>query len=183
MSENGEDKKKDSLGDVKEPLLEGVDEGKEVKLHLEKALKEKDEYLDGWKRAKAELINYKKEELQRLIEAVKFSNLEFMKDVVPVLDSFNLALFSLENSGDQKVLTGVKLIKLQLDELLKKYGLTRIEMAAGDKFDSAQAEAIGELESKLSEGSIAEIVENGYVYQGRVVKPARVKLAKARNSK
>src|SRR3989344_7864088 len=128
MSENEEEKKKNPSGDVNEPILAGSDEHQELKLQLDKALKEKEEYQDGWKRARAELINYKQEELRRLMAAIKFSNLEFMKDAVPVLDSFNLALSSLENSGDQKVLTGIKLIKLQLDELLKKYGLTRIEI-------------------------------------------------------
>jgi len=49
---------------------------------LAKCQKEKDEYLDGWKRAKADLINYKKDEAQRFENIVKFANESLIRDLI-----------------------------------------------------------------------------------------------------
>ena len=61
---------------------------KELNERLEKCLKEKEDYLNGWKRAKADLINYQKDEARRFEEVLKFGNIELIKDFIPVLDSF-----------------------------------------------------------------------------------------------
>ena len=66
---------------------------------LEQLKKERDEYLNGWKRAKADLINYQKEEIQRLDEMAKYAKGSLVKDLIAVLDSFDLALAVLEKDG------------------------------------------------------------------------------------
>ncbi|MDP3956588.1 MAG: hypothetical protein Q8P97_01155, partial [bacterium] len=52
--------------------LDIADEAKELREKLELLTREKDEYLNGWRRTKADLQNYKNEELQRLEEVIKF---------------------------------------------------------------------------------------------------------------
>ncbi len=180
-----------------EKLLEGVDEAKDLKKELEKVRKERDEHLDGWKRAKADLINYKRDERQRLEQVIKFSNEGLVLDLISVLDDFDLALAALERSGP--VEKGVYLIKSRLEDFLKRQGMTRIEVKVGDKFDPAIHEAIavtsddpskGGLPAEvllaprsLSEvgakaGMVAEEIEAGYLLHGKVIRPARVKVFK-----
>jgi len=171
---------------------------KELNERLEKCLKEKEDYLNGWKRAKADLINYQKDEARRFEEVLKFGNIELIKDFIPVLDSFAalertlegepLASLDASRSGrpdnqsgrDLADVVGFRLIRIQLDDLLKKSGLERIITKPGQSFDPAFHESVGEIESGEQPGSIAHEIESGYTLNGRVVRPARVKLAKVK---
>ncbi len=146
---------------------------------MEKLQKERDEYLDGWKRAKADFINYKKDEAARLEQFVKFSNESLISELVVVLDSFDLSLAVLGKDAD--AVKGVTLIKSQLEDLLRKYGLERINLKVGDAYDPVKAEAVGEVESQAPPGTIGEVVSAGYALHGRTVRPARVKLVKLVN--
>src|SRR3989344_538799 len=85
---------------------------------LEKCQKERDEYLDGWKRAKADLANYKKDELKHFEEFAKWSQESLIREVIVVLDSFDLALVS--SDGDEKSKRGLQLIRNQLEDILRK---------------------------------------------------------------
>ena len=127
---------------------------------LEKLKKERDEYLDGWKRAKADFSNYKKDELKRVENILKLSNEQLIRDLLPVLDSFDLALESL--GEDKKVERGVYLIRSQMEDVLKKYGLERIPVKAQDPFDPSVHEAVASVESNQELGTIVEEVERGY---------------------
>lgn len=145
---------------------------------LAKCLKEKDEYLDGWKRAKADLINYKKDEAKRFEMIIKFANESLIKNLINVLDSFDLALISLGGDGDAKSQKGLYLIRQQLEDALKRQGLERIIVSVGQPFDPALQEAIVGVESDKPSGIIIEEVEKGYLLNGKLVRSARVKVAK-----
>lgn len=138
--------------------------------------KERDEYLQGWQRARADFANYKKQEVDRLAEALRYSAEEIVLDLVRVLDSFDLGLAALEKDG--KAEKGMYMIRAQLEDALKRRGLERIVLRPGDPFDPAVAESIGEMVAELPPGSIAEEIEPGYRLLGKVVRPARVRLAK-----
>lgn len=145
-----------------------------LKDKLEKVKKERDEYLDGWKRAKADFINYKKEELRRLEEVVKFANEGMIRDLIDVLDSFELALATMKGTPAEK---GVFLIKTKLEDCLKKRGVSVIEVGEGEKFDPNLHEAVEMVEGGESD-TIAEEIETGYMLHGKVIRPARVKVFK-----
>jgi molecular chaperone GrpE len=174
-----EHEKQEKSGEEK--LLEGVDEAKVLKDDLDRLTKERDEYLDGWRRAKADLINYKRDELKRLGEIAKFSNEEVLKDLISVLDSFELALSTLEKS-EGKVEKGIYLIKSQLEDILKRQGLEKIKIGVNDKFDPRFHEAVGSIEGNgepgNETGTIAEEIESGYMLYSKVLRPTRVKLFK-----
>lgn len=148
------------------------------KEELEKLKQEKDEYLNGWKRAKADFLNYQKDEAKRFEEVIKYSNEMILKDLISVLDSFELGIAAMEKSGNAD--KGVYIIKNQLEEILKKQGLEKIKVSVGDKFDPACHESLGAVESSpsASSGQVAEEIESGYILNGKVVRPARVKLSK-----
>lgn len=149
---------------------------KQSEEELKKCQTDRDEYLNGWKRAKADLINFQKDEVKRLEEAIKFGNWDLVRDLITVLDSFDLAIAALEKNGP--VEKGVYMIRHQLEDALRKRGLERIIISTGQPFDPALHEAIGEIESSKPSGAIAEEVERGYLLSGRVIRPARVKLSK-----
>lgn len=143
---------------------------------LIKCQKERDEYLDGWKRAKADLINYKKDEIKRFEAVMKMANESLIKELIGVLDSFSLALNNLEKEG--KAEKGIYLIKTQLEDILKKSGLEKISVSAGDIFNPAFCEAIAAIDSDKPSGTIIEEIEKGYSLNGKLIRPARVKAAK-----
>lgn len=141
---------------------------------------EKKGYLDGWQRAQADAVNYKKEEGKRLEDLGRFITAGMLQDLLPVLDSFDLALQSFRAAGASGSAQeqGVLMIRSQLTDVFKKRGITQIEVAPGDAFNPEKHETIGEVESDKPAGTIAEEVQKGYMLAGRVIRPARVRLAK-----
>ncbi len=137
-----------------------------------------DEYLDGWKRAKADLINYKKDEVKRFEAVVKFANETIIKDLIGVLDSFDLALVSLEEENDKKTQKGLYLIRQQLEDALRQNGLERIMVSIGQPFDPAVQEAVADIKSDRPSGTVIEEVEKGYLLNGKLIRAARVKVSK-----
>ncbi len=143
----------------------------------EKLQRERDEYLDGWKRAKADLINYKKDESERLEQVVKFANEDMVRELIVVLDSFDLALISMEDSNPAK--KGTYLIKSKFDDILKGRGLEKIEVKKGDIFDPTFHEAIDVIEDEsMKQDTIAEELEMGYTLYGKVIRATRVRVYK-----
>jgi len=138
--------------------------------------KERDEYLEGWQRARADFANYKKQEAERMGEAMKYATEDIVSDLIRVLDSFDLGLTALEKEG--KAEKGMYMIRAQLEDTLKRRGLERILIKLGDPYDPAIAESIGEVVAELPPGSVAEEIEPGYRLLGKVVRPARVRLTK-----
>ncbi len=149
---------------------------KDIKSLLEECQKKRDEYLDGWQRARADFSNYKKDEYRRFEEIVKTSNQKIIFDLIKVLDSFDLSLVALEKEG--KAEKGMYLVKSQLEDVLKNYGLERMKVSVGDKFDPNLHDAVATVESDQPEGTVVEEVEKGYLLHGRVIRAARVKVSK-----
>lgn len=167
-----ENNEKENKGETKE------EEKKEEIDELSKCQKEREEYLDGWKRAKADLINYKKDEAKRFEAIVKFSNEALIGELINVLDSFDLALVALEVEEDKKTQKGLYLIRQQLEDILRQNSLERIIVSVGQPFDPGLQEAVATIESDKPSGTIIEEVERGYLLNGRLIRPARVKVSK-----
>ncbi len=148
---------------------------------LEKLKKERDEYLSGWQRAKADFINYKKDELKRLEEIARYGSDELMRELITVLDNFDLGLRALEKAGP--VEKGVYMIRTQIEDVLRRRGLTRINVKPGDNFDPGLAEAIAVVESDKPPGTIVEEIEQGWRLYDKIARPARVKVAKQKQEK
>lgn len=146
---------------------------------LARLQKERDEYLLGWQRAKADFINYKKEELRRLEEIAKYGTEELIYEFVTVMDNFDLGLAALEKSGP--VEKGIYMIRTQIADILRKRGLEKIEVKIGDTFNPELSEAIVEEESEKPPGTIIEIIEPGYRLNGKILRVTRVKVAKNKN--
>ncbi len=151
----------------------------EIEANLAEAERQRDEYLAGWQRAKADFINYKREETQKLGDIARYGSEELIKDLIGVLDNFDLALRTLEKEGP--VEKGIYLIRTQIEDILKKRGMTRIPISAGDLFDPAVAEALTAVESEQPPGTVVEEIEPGYRLHEKVLRPARVIVSKDRH--
>jgi molecular chaperone GrpE len=144
---------------------------------LEKTKKERDEYLAGWQRAKADFLNYQKNEKTRLEEFLKFCEAGLIGDLLPVLDSFDLALAQIGETSDPKF-KGFFLIKSQMEEILKKRGLEPIK-SLGEKFNPELHEAVASVDDKIKESqTIVEETQKGYALNGRTLRAAKVKIIK-----
>ncbi len=150
-----------------------------LKKKLEETEKLKQEYLAGWQRARADLINYKKEELERvggLIEAAKES---LLYEFLPILDNFDAAEKAIpQNLKEDQNLKGILQIKRQILEFLKRYGIEEIK-SVGEKFNPVFHEVVGEVDTdEFETGTIVEEIQKGYKIGNRVLRPAKVKVAK-----
>lgn len=143
---------------------------------LTKCEKQKDEYLNGWKRAKADFINLQKDEAKRAMEIIKYSNENLIKDLLPVLDSFDISLFALKQA-DESVKKGFEIIHSQIENILKHQGLEKIN-SMGAKFNPNIHEIFEEIESDKESGTILEEIIKGWKLSGKVIRPAKVKVAK-----
>lgn len=157
------------------------DQLKKLKKKLKQCKKEKEEYLDGWQRAKADFINARKEEEKRKQELTKYFNLIIISDILPVLDSFDLAFrFGGKSTGkntEDKTNAGFALIESQLRNVLKHHGLEVIK-CTGEQFNPELHESVGEIESNHESGTIVEEVTKGYTLHGKVIRASKVKTAK-----
>lgn len=165
-----------------EPDLEnGGAEGKIKKLKTEntRLSEERREYLEGWQRAKADFINYKKDDAKRAEELLRFAAGSLIAEILIVLDSFDLAIGSMAAGGDDR---GLSLIRAQLKDILRRHGLEEITTGPGEMFSPERHESIGEEESDAPDGSIASVLQKGYLLRGKIIRPARVKLSKVKQS-
>ncbi len=184
MNEDQEDKiEVEPVADEDIRIADPAEKIRKLKSELERSEKERKEYLDGWQRAKAEFINYKKDEVRRFEELVQFANAAFIQDILPALDSLDLAFQSFQrpsSSDQQSDERGILLIRIQLEDIMRKHGLEEIGVKAGDPFRPEAHESLGEEESDAAVGAVAAVLQKGYMIRGRVVRPARVKISKGR---
>ena len=153
------------------------------KKRLEDCEKQKNEYLAGWQRERADFLNYKKEEIERISEVLKYAGEELILKILPILDNFEKA--EKEIPGDKKddYLKGILQIKTQLQDFLKNQQVEEIK-ALGEKLDLNFHEVVEEVEPASAEASagksgiIIEEVKKGYLLNGKVIRPAKVKINK-----
>ena len=140
---------------------------------LEVCKKQAEEYLNNWKRERADFINYKKDEAQRMTEFVKFANESLILETIEVLDDLELAQKNFKNEGLGEIIKKFK-------DMLKKYGVNEIE-AEGKQFDPNLHEQVfadsGEPlpSGTYSTGNIQKI-RSGYAMNGKVIRAARVRI-------
>ncbi|MBU6414879.1 nucleotide exchange factor GrpE [Patescibacteria group bacterium] len=150
---------------------------KKLKGDLKQCNIERKDYLDGWQRAKADFVNYRKDEASRFEDTARFVTAGLIQEMLPVLDSFDLAL---SHGMPKDVEKGILIIRSQFMDILKKRGLEEMQ-SIGKKFDPEFHESVGEIESEKEESIIVEEIQKGYVIKGRVLRPARVKIAKKKS--
>jgi len=151
----------------------------ELQKQLDECKAKREENLNGWKRAAADLINYKKEEFARAQELMLYTKERFLESLLPMLDNLNLTKKNMppELLEDANV-KGLMMVKTQLEDFLKNSGVEAIE-SLGKNFDPALHEVIQAVEAEGKEsGTVVEEAVKGYMVNGRLLRPAKVKVVK-----
>lgn len=146
---------------------------------LEECQRQKQEYLAGWQRARADFINYKKEEMERIQELIGYAKEEFLLNILPILDNFDQAEKKIpEQKLQDEEIKGLLQIKDQLLNYLKRLGAKEMKIM-GEKFNPNLHEVAAEEEKAGTDpGTIIEEVQKGYMIGDRVLRAAKVKVAK-----
>ena len=171
-------KKKDNKTDKeKNKLKDKIEE-------LEKALKDSGdevaELKDKYLRKQADFDNFRKRMIRDKEDAIKFANTSLLMDIINVIDDFERALQSTAESQDFEALhSGVDMIEKRMTGMLdSNWGLKRFD-SAGEAFDPEKHEALMMEESPDYEvQTVVEDFVKGYMLHDRVVRHAKVKVAK-----
>lgn len=153
-----------------------------LKQELEEVRAQAQENYDKFVRLYAEFDNYRKRVAREKAELVRYGNEELLRELLPVLDNLERALEHAKRdpSNPQAILEGVELILEQLRGLLKRFGVEPIA-ALGEKFDPLRHEAVGEEEREdVEPGEVVQEVLRGYMLNDRLLRPAKVIVAKAK---
>lgn len=138
----------------------------------------KDEYLENWKRERASFLNYKKEEGERITKVIKFANQVLILDILNVLDNIYIAEEKLPKDLEKNEwVKGILNIKNQILEFLKNQRVEQIDCLKKE-FDPNFHEAVEMTESDSKSGIIIKEIKKGYILNGKVIRPAKVKIAK-----
>ncbi len=142
---------------------------------LEKVKAERQEYLDGWQRCKADSVNAKKEAVAAGERQATRRIEEFVESLLPALDSFDMAAGSEAWATiDKGWRTGMEQVQSQLLDALARVGVQRYGKI-GDAFDHAIHDAAEERDDVAGEpGTIARILRYGYQSGERIIRPAQV---------
>ena len=136
---------------------------------------------DSYLRAVAEQDNIRKRGQRDLEQALKYGLEKALNDLLPVKDSLEMALQSLGDKPEAVSLaTGVQMTLKLLGTALERQGVKEIDPAKGDAFDPEWHEAMAAQPSaEVAPDAILATVQKGYSLQGRLLRPARVLVAKA----
>jgi molecular chaperone GrpE len=144
---------------------------------LSRVTAERDEYLDTLRRLQADFENYRKRMLKEQTALVERASQSLIEELLPVLDSFDLALANIDPETNAQVRKGVELVYSEFFGVLEKAGLSRIE-ALGKPFNPEEHEAMWQ-EDGEGEPVVSEVVRTGYRLKGRILRPALVKVTRA----
>ena len=148
-------------------MTEGNNNIENLKLEIENSRKQADEYLNGWKRAKADYLNLKKEMEAQNKEIREWLSKIFLLPMLEIMDNFDRA-----GTLD----AGIENIKKQFEDFLKANGVEAMKVI-GEKFDPLMHEAVESVDGGES-GRIIEEARRGYLVNGEVLRPAKVKVYK-----
>ncbi len=150
---------------------------KKLRNDLKQARKEKEEYLVGWQKERADFANYKKQEEDRKSMFSESMRERILSRFLTVMDSFNMAFSNREawEKVDPAWRTGVEYIHSQMVNIFEEYDVKEIGKV-GEMFDPNLHESLEMIETDNKEDNhkIANVIQKGYKIGDRVLRPARV---------
>ena len=151
----------------------------ELKQLREQATKA-EEYYDRLQRQVAEADNLRIRLAKEKQDAIRYANESLIVELLPTIDSFEMAINAAQNSDDNSIdslKTGIEMIYTQIKRTLEEIGVTEID-ATGQTFDPSQHEAMSRIKtSKAEEGTVLEQTRKGYRLRDRLLRAASVVVA------
>jgi molecular chaperone GrpE len=159
---------------------------KKLRADLKEAKKQKEEYLTGWQKERADFANYKKQEDERRGVFSEAMRERILSRFLTVVDSFNMAFANKEawEKVDENWRKGVEYIYSQMNSIFEEYGIKPIG-EEGEAFDPNIHQSIEmvETDKKELEHKVANIIQKGYKLGERVIRPARVNVYEYKGEK
>lgn len=155
---------------------------------LRQSLEEKEKETFQWKdqalRCRAELENARRRWDKERPENLEYGRFTVLRALAPILEQLEHCLNALRKDGavDPQVKAGFELFEKNRDKFLGEMGVTRVEAQPGGVFDPLHQEAARLVESDLEEGHIAAVDQAGLLLGNRLIRPARVAVAKKKIS-
>lgn len=150
---------------------------KKLRKRLTDCQNEKQEYLDGWQRSKADSINVRKDLEKQKQEYVVFARAGLLEEIIPVVDSFDMAFSNKEawEKVDENWRKGVQYIYSQLIKVLTDNGISLVD-PVDEKFDPKHHTSveIAETDDEAKDGYIAEVRQRGYALYDKVIRVPKV---------
>jgi len=147
-----------------------ADQVKGLREKLKGCEKARQELFTDLQRAKADFINLRKRDEEEKSNFIRLSNESFIREILPVLDSMEMAMRLEEKSQ------GVKQINSQLLSILARLGVKELN-PIGEVFDPSLSEAVGTVETEEKDDHrVLEVLQKGFEFQGKVIRPAKVKI-------
>ena len=159
-----------------------INELKKEVANLKEKLKECE---DNYLRVHADFDNSKKRLEKEKIQAIEYASEKFAQDLLPALDSLDMAISNIDNQeidpkeAINKLKEGINLTIDQFIKAFNKHGIEVIEIEEGSEFNPHLHEALLQVEdAKKKSGEIVQVIQKGYKYKERILRPAKVSVAK-----
>ena len=158
----------------------------QLQKELNDAIVRAEENLSGWKRTQADFENFRKRKEAESQEWVTFGKQAGFVQILPVLDSLEQAIKHAPNLDDDKYKNwrvGLEGIAKQIASVMENMNIKKIQ-AIGQKFDPNLHEAVKEVpptDPSQEDGTVAEEYQTGYLFDGKVLRPAQVAITKKAN--
>ena len=157
-------------------------EGVETMPSMEDMLKQAEllaqEHHDAWLRAKADADNIRKRAQTDISNAHKYAVENFSSELLAVKDSLEAAL-NVENTTLENLKSGVELTLKQLVSVFEKFNIAEVN-PMGEKFDPHQHQAMSMIEADAAPNTVIGVMQKGYKLNDRILRPALVMVAKAK---
>ena len=164
----------------KETTVDEQEQKSELKSHPPEIQAQIDDLTDTLKRVQAEFENYKKRSEKENLQLIKNANAGLIKELLPVLDSFELAIKNSNNTDNPDVIKfkkGLELIYAQLYSILEDNGLRIIE-TQNKKFDPYKHEVLMVKECEKDDDIILQEFQKGYMLNDIVLRHSKVMISK-----
>lgn len=136
------------------------------------------EHYDAWMYAKAEAENIRRRAQEDIAKAQKFAVERFSSEMLAVMDSLQAGL-AVQTENVESFKNGMELTRKQLASIFEKFNIKEIN-PVGEKLDPHKHQAIGMVESEQEPNTVVSVMQKGYTLSDRVLRPALVTVAKAK---
>lgn len=173
------DKEKEIKVEIKEKKSKDEKKLKELEEELEKLKADVDHWKNEYYRAYADTKNLRNNLEKEHSDIIKYRAMGFIEDLLPVLDSFHMALANEPNSPELKnYLVGFQFVYRNLVSVLENEGVKEIAPNIGDKFSDKSMNAVDVTVQEGEENLVTKVYAKGYELHGRLIRPAQVSVSK-----
>ena len=168
----------DVAEETTEPEASVEDLSEDLNAQLVEMTQKADEYLEGWRKAQAEMINFKRRAEKQREQAAYEARERLVRGLLPILDDFDLAAQQMPDDIKQNEwVEGMFAIRRKLATEIANLGVEELD-PLGDEYDPMRHEAIAQAPSDEHEsGHVMDVLRKGYMLGDKVIRPAMVRVA------